>query len=59
MVTGASLLSLAMGLFAEMPAFGQKQKCPDNDAGLSLPHGFCASIFADKIGHARRLAGDA
>jgi glucose/arabinose dehydrogenase/cytochrome c5 len=56
MVAGASLLSLAMGLSGEMPALGQEQKCPDNDAGLSLPHGFCSTIFADKIGHARQLA---
>lgn len=27
-----------------------------NDAGLKLPTGFCASIFADDIGHARHLA---
>jgi len=29
--------------------------CPGNDTGLSLPPGFCASIFADGIGHARHL----
>jgi len=28
--------------------------CP-HDSGLSLPPGFCASIFADGIGHARHL----
>jgi len=26
-----------------------------NDAGLTLPRGFCASVFADDIGHARHL----
>jgi hypothetical protein len=26
------------------------------DAGLSLPRGFCATIFADNIGHARHMA---
>jgi glucose/arabinose dehydrogenase/cytochrome c5 len=30
--------------------------CPKNDSGLKLPTGFCASIFADGIGHARHLA---
>ncbi|MDB6082757.1 MAG: glucose/sorbosone dehydrogenase-like protein [Gammaproteobacteria bacterium] len=30
--------------------------CPDDDSGLKLPPGFCASIFADGIGHARHLA---
>jgi glucose/arabinose dehydrogenase/mono/diheme cytochrome c family protein len=29
--------------------------CPDDDSGLTLPAGFCASIFADGIGHARHL----
>jgi glucose/arabinose dehydrogenase/mono/diheme cytochrome c family protein len=29
--------------------------CPANDSGLKLPPGFCATIFADNIGHARHL----
>jgi glucose/arabinose dehydrogenase/mono/diheme cytochrome c family protein len=29
--------------------------CPENDSGLKLPVGFCATIFADGIGHARHL----
>src|SRR5262252_857028 len=31
-------------------------KCSNNNAGLKLPAGFCASVFADGIGHARHLA---
>src|ERR1700693_499986 len=30
-------------------------RCPQNDSGLQLPPGFCATIFADGIGHARHL----
>ncbi|MGH8218433.1 MAG: c-type cytochrome [Steroidobacteraceae bacterium] len=30
-------------------------RCPQSDAGLKLPAGFCASIFADNIGHARHM----
>jgi glucose/arabinose dehydrogenase/mono/diheme cytochrome c family protein len=30
--------------------------CPGDNAGLSLPKGFCATIFADGIGHARQIA---
>ena len=30
--------------------------CSSNDTGLKLPSGFCASVFADGIGHARHLA---
>jgi glucose/arabinose dehydrogenase len=29
--------------------------CKKNDSGLKLPPGFCATIFADRIGHARHL----
>ena len=32
----------------------KSQECP-SDSGLKLPAGFCATIFADKIGHARHL----
>ncbi|MGC1387005.1 MAG: c-type cytochrome [Steroidobacteraceae bacterium] len=33
----------------------QSIQCPQNESGLKLPTGFCASIFADGIGHARHL----
>ena len=29
--------------------------CPNDDSGLKLPAGFCATVFADNIGHARHL----
>ena len=29
--------------------------CPGDDSGLTLPAGFCATVFADEIGHARHL----
>jgi glucose/arabinose dehydrogenase len=29
--------------------------CPNDDSGLQLPAGFCATVFADKIGHARHM----
>ena len=29
--------------------------CPQDDSGLKLPAGFCATIFADGIGHARHM----
>src|SRR5580704_14268701 len=34
----------------------QAAACPEDDSGLKLPAGFCATIFADGIGHARHLA---
>ena len=29
--------------------------CPHDDSGLKLPDGFCATVFADDIGHARHM----
>ncbi|MGC2340155.1 MAG: glucose dehydrogenase, partial [Methyloceanibacter sp.] len=34
----------------------EKNCAADADKELSLPNGFCATIFADKVGHARQLA---
>lgn len=31
------------------------QTCPNDDSGLRLPAGFCATVFADGIGHARHM----
>ncbi len=31
------------------------QACPSNDSGLKLPSGFCATVFAEGIGHARHM----
>ena len=54
----ASLVLAFVGLClgSTVPGFSEEQKCPESDSGLSLPTGFCATIFADKVGHARQLA---
>jgi len=36
-------------------AQAKTQACPIDDAGLTLPAGFCATVFADDIGHARHM----
>jgi glucose/arabinose dehydrogenase/mono/diheme cytochrome c family protein len=33
----------------------KSQACPNDDSGLTLPAGFCATVFADDIGHARHI----
>ncbi len=33
----------------------KSQACPNDDSGLTLPAGFCATVFADDIGHARHM----
>src|ERR1700689_2439707 len=49
------LLALA-GVFVR-PAFAAGlARCEDGNGGLSLPPGFCATVFADHLGHARHLA---
>jgi len=37
-------------------AAAAKDACKGNDASITLPSGFCATIFADGVGHARHLA---
>jgi glucose/arabinose dehydrogenase/cytochrome c5 len=38
------------------PARAEEAKSRCEDVGLSLPRGFCATVFADRIGHARQMA---
>jgi len=62
------VLAGSAALIAGAPAFAQggktagdakpaavDGKCPAGASGLKLPPGFCATVFADKIGHARHL----
>ena len=40
------------------PSSGKKNKstsCAHDDSGLTLPAGFCATVFADTIGHASHV----
>jgi glucose/arabinose dehydrogenase/mono/diheme cytochrome c family protein len=48
---GSSLISDQSRAGAQTKA----QACPSSESGLKLPAGFCATIFADHIGHARHL----
>src|SRR5580658_3401728 len=53
--TGSSLL-LARGPFNSASVAENKSPACVNDAsGLILPSGFCATVFADGIGHARQM----
>src|SRR5207253_3484438 len=48
--------SLAPGQSQSSPTAGAKrQACPNDDSGLQLPGGFCATIFADDVGHGRHM----
>jgi glucose/arabinose dehydrogenase len=54
----AGLPAFAQGASAAgdaKPAMAAGAKCPAGASGLKLPPGFCATVFADKIGHARHV----
>ena len=64
----STLLCCAAGLFLlaagrplprtrpDVPKAANSAVCPSDDTGLKLPPGFCATVFATDIGHARHLA---
>jgi glucose/arabinose dehydrogenase/cytochrome c5 len=55
--SGIAVLA-ACGAIALMPhesLAADAATCPADDSGLTLPAGFCATVFADAIGHARHL----
>src|SRR5271154_7019934 len=46
---------LAVGSPIGAQAQSGTRACPSGDSGITLPPGFCATVFADNIGHARHL----
>ncbi len=52
---------MLLGVLCAPAAFAQKdlangsKACPSHDSGLKLIHGFCATIFADHLGHPRHM----
>jgi hypothetical protein len=56
----AMLCAITLTTSAQSPskpaAEPKSQACPNDDSDLKLPAGFCATIFADEIGHARHMA---
>ncbi len=53
---GRTLVRCVAGFALLSPiASAQSQSCSHDDTELKLPPGFCATVFADGIGHARHL----
>jgi glucose/arabinose dehydrogenase len=54
-----SILALAVWLSTDPIQFSAAgaapEGCANDDSGLKLPAGFCASVFADGLGHARQM----
>ena len=59
-VAFATLSAVASPLWAQNqlnpPKKSKSTACSNDDSGLTLPVGFCATVFADGIGHARHMA---
>jgi glucose/arabinose dehydrogenase/cytochrome c5 len=60
--SSAGFLALAIQAAAIAPASAEAAPaetkaaaCPADNGGITLPKGFCATIFADNVGHARQL----
>jgi glucose/arabinose dehydrogenase/mono/diheme cytochrome c family protein len=53
LVSGVALL--ACPVVDAKPAAAAAGQCPGGKSDLKLPPGFCATVFADKIGHARHI----
>ncbi len=54
-MNGYGLLAASVMSAFAAAARGEGAVCPTDDTALTLPPGFCASIFADDLGHARHL----
>src|ERR1700689_1305729 len=52
---GSSLAPVGERFDSTAAAETQSQACANDDSGLKFPAGFCATVFADGIGHARHL----
>ena len=40
---------------SQSAAAAKNDECQNDNSGLKLPNGFCATVFADNIGHARQM----
>ena len=54
---GATMAAFCATALCVGPAHAaEATPCPQTDTGITLPKGFCATVFADNIGHARQMA---
>ena len=55
LIIGVLLATGSLLAARERPRTASKPVCADDNGGITLPAGFCATVFADNIGHARHL----
>jgi hypothetical protein len=54
--SAACLLATLMLVAAAPFVSAQTNSCSGDNGGITLPSGFCATIFADNLGHPRQMA---
>ena len=54
-VSCLAVLGLCLGPAAWAQAASAARGCANDDTGLTLSPGFCASVFADHLGHVRHI----
>jgi glucose/arabinose dehydrogenase len=54
--TNSSATSPAKDSQPAQSASASRAACDEGNGGITLPAGFCATVFADNLGHARHLA---
>src|ERR1700739_2916970 len=50
-----ALLLAGSSAFATTGSAGPANSCPGDNGGITLPSGFCATVFADNLGHVRHM----
>jgi glucose/arabinose dehydrogenase/mono/diheme cytochrome c family protein len=55
LITGLLLLTGSLWAARDEHPTTTRSACANDNGGIALPAGFCATVFADNIGHARHL----
>jgi hypothetical protein len=55
-LSAACFLAILMQVAAPPFVSAQTNGCAGDNGGITLSPGFCATIFADNLGHARQMA---
>jgi len=56
LIIAASLLGSGSAAYAQPAHQDNSRSCPGDNGGITVSPGFCATIFADKLGHVRQMA---
>jgi glucose/arabinose dehydrogenase len=56
LVIVGALFGSGLPAYAQLAKQGDSQLCSEDNGGITLSPGFCATIFADKLGHVRQMA---